>query len=80
MNTLLELVDQRTQIVGVCRNPTRRREVFLEEQIRDAGRLPVLFAALVGMPFLAMIYPPALISRELHLFVFSAGMSASGCT
>lgn len=71
MNTLLELVDR-------CRRLLRMAEIP-ERDIRFSLKNKYLFLAVVlglvgvtSVPFIALFYPPAVISREVHLVVFGA--------
>lgn len=73
MNTLLELVDMGRKLLNFAEiRPADVKFSLKNKYVMLAAAL--LFAALVGMPFLAMIYPPALISRELHFYVYSASI------
>lgn len=71
VNTLLEVVDK-------CRRLLRLAEIR-ERDVRFSLRNKYLILALVvglvaftGTPFIALVYPPAVLSREVHLFVFGA--------
>jgi ferredoxin-type protein NapH len=73
MNTLLEVVDK-------CRRLLRIAEIR-ERDVKFSLKNKYLMLALVlglvgvtGMPFVALIYPPAVISREVHLFVFGSAV------
>ncbi|RPI74027.1 MAG: 4Fe-4S binding protein, partial [Planctomycetaceae bacterium] len=71
MNTLLELVDA-----------LRRLLRFAEIRERDVkfslGNKYLVLAVVLGLvtftsvPFIALFYPPAVMSREMHLFVFGS--------
>lgn len=77
MNTLLEVVDK-------CRGLARLAEIR-ESDVRFSLKNKYLVLAIVlglvavtSMPLLALFYPPAVLSREMHLIVFGStvGMGA----
>ncbi len=73
MNTLLELVDKCRRVLGILE--IRERDVRFSKATKYVVLAVALgFVAIGGVPFLAMIYPPAVISREIHLVVFGAGI------
>ncbi len=73
MNTLLELVDRCRRWLGLLE--IRERDVRFSKGTKYLVLAVSLgFVAVSSVPFLAMIYPPAVISRELHLFVFGTGI------
>ena len=73
MNTLLELVDR-------CRWLLRLAEIRERDVTFSRSNKYVLLAAGLGVvamssvPYLATVYPPAILSREMHLWVFGAGV------
>ena len=71
MNTLLEVVDK-------CRRLLRIAEIR-ERDVKFSLKNKYLILAVVlglvgvtGVPFVALFYPPAVMSREVHLFVFGS--------
>jgi ferredoxin-type protein NapH len=71
MNTLLEVVDY-------CRRWLRFAEIP-ERDVRFSRHNKYLLLAVVlglvgftSVPFIALVYPPAVMSREIHRFVFSS--------
>ena len=73
MNTLLELVDKCRRWLGILE--IRERDVQFSKKTKYLVlALALGLVAIGGIPFLAMIYPPAVISREIHLVVFGAGI------
>jgi ferredoxin-type protein NapH len=73
MNTLLELVDRGRRWLGLLE--IRERDVRFSKRTKYLVLAVALgLVAVSGVPFLAMAYPPAVISRELHLFVFGTGI------
>jgi ferredoxin-type protein NapH len=71
MNTLLEVVDK-------CRRLLRIAEIH-ERDVKFSLKNKYLILAVVlglvgvtGVPFVALFYPPAVMSREVHLFVFGS--------
>ncbi len=71
MNTLLEVVDK-------CRRLLRIAEIH-EHDVKFSLKNKYLILAVVlglvgvtGVPFVALFYPPAVMSREVHLFVFGS--------
>lgn len=72
MNTLLELMDKCRRLLGFLE--IRERDVRFSKWTKYfLLALSLGFVALSGIPFLAMVYPPAVISREMHLLVFGTG-------
>lgn len=73
MNTLLEVVDK-------CRRLLRIAEIH-ERDVKFSLMNKYLILAVVlglvgvtGVPFVALFYPPAVMSREMHLFVFGSSV------
>jgi len=71
MNTLLEVVDK-------CRRLLRIAEIH-DRDVRFSLKNKYLILAVVlglvgltSVPFVALFYPPAVMSREVHLFVFGS--------
>lgn len=73
MNTLLEVVDRCRRWLGLLE--IRERDVRFSKSTKYVLLVIALGSvALTGIPFLAMVYPPAVISREAHLLVFGSGI------
>ncbi len=73
MNTLLEVVDRCRRWLRIVE--IRERDVKFSRWnkyvLLAAG---LVFVGITSVPFLALVYPPAVISREVHLFVMGAGI------
>lgn len=73
MNTLLELVDK-------CRGLLRLAELRERDVKFSLRNKYVMLAAglgivvVTGTPLLAMVYPPAVLSREMHQWIFGVGV------
>jgi len=73
MNTLLEVVDKCRKVLRLAE--IRERDVKFSLKNKYFVLVIALgFVAGTGVPFLAMVYPPAVLSREMHLFVFGGGV------
>ena len=73
MNAWLELVDKARGLLGFLELRPRDKKFSLwNKYFLLATGLGL--AAVSGVPFLAMIHPPALLSREFHSLVFGAGL------
>jgi ferredoxin-type protein NapH len=71
MNTLLEVVDKCRRLLRIAE--IRERDVKFSLKNKYLILVVVLgLVALTGVPFVALIYPPAVMSREVHLFVFGS--------
>lgn len=71
MNTLLELVDRCRRLLTLAEIP----EHDVRFSLKNKYLLLVVVLGLVGItsvPFVALFYPPAVMSREMHLFVFGS--------
>ncbi len=73
MNTFLEVVDRGRRLLKMAEIRERDIKFSLWNKYVVLG-LALAFAGVVGVPFLALIYPPAVISREFHLYVFGGGV------
>ncbi|GIW81706.1 MAG: hypothetical protein KatS3mg105_3513 [Gemmatales bacterium] len=69
MNTLLEVVDKGRRVLRWLEIRDRDVRFSLRNKYVVLG-LSLLIVAVAGMPFLALVYPPAVISREVHLWIF----------
>ncbi len=73
MNTLLEIVDRGRKLLRFLE--LRSRDIHFSKHTKYfVLAFSLGFVALSGVPFLAMIYPPAVISREVHLYIFGVGI------
>lgn len=70
MNTLLEIVDRTRSLLRLAELRERDVHFSLRNKYLTLGLVTVLIAV-TGTPFLAMLYPPAVISRETHNYVFN---------
>ncbi len=70
MNTLLEVVDKARSLLRLAELRERDVHFSLRNKYLTLGLVTVLIAV-TGTPFLAMLYPPAVISRETHNYVFN---------
>jgi ferredoxin-type protein NapH len=75
MNTLLELVDRGRRLLGWLELRERDVRFSLNNKYVMLG-CAVGFVAFTGVPFLAMVYPPAVLSREMHMLVFGNAVGA----
>lgn len=73
MNTLLEAVDKLRRLLRLAE--IRERDVRFSLGNKYLVLAVVLgIAAATRVPFIAMFYPPAMMSREAHLYVFSSAV------
>jgi ferredoxin-type protein NapH len=71
MNTLLEVVDKCRRLLRIAE--IRERDVKFSLTNKYLILAAVLgLVGVTGVPFIALIYPPAVLSREMHLFVFGS--------
>lgn len=71
MNTLLEVVDKCRRLLRIAE--IRERDVKFS--LKNKYLVLAVTLGLVGVtsvPFVALFYPPAVMSREMHLFVFGS--------
>lgn len=71
MNTLLEVVDKCRRLLWIAE--IRERDVRFS--LKNKYLILAVVLGLVGMtsvPFVALFYPPAVMSREMHLFIFGS--------
>lgn len=71
MNTLLEVVDKCRRLLRIAEIP----EHDVKFSLKNKYLILAIVLGLVGMtgvPFVALFYPPAVMSREVHLFVFGS--------
>ncbi len=73
MNLLLEVADRCRGLLGFLE--LKQRDVrFSKRNKYILLALSLGLAALFSAPFLAFVYPPAVISRQVHLVIFGAGV------
>ncbi|MBI5760571.1 MAG: 4Fe-4S binding protein [Planctomycetales bacterium] len=71
MNTLLEFVDKCRRLLRIAE--IRERDVKFSLKNKYFVLTVVLgLVGVTGVPFVALFYPPAVMSREMHLFVFGS--------
>lgn len=70
MNTLLEVIDKARSLLRLAELRERDVHFSVRNKYLTLGLVTVVIAA-TGTPFLAMLYPPAVISRETHNYVFN---------
>ncbi len=71
MNTLLEVVDKFRRLLRMAE--IRERDVKFSLKNKYLILTVVLgLVGVTGVPFIALFYPPAVMSREVHLFVFGS--------
>lgn len=73
MNTLLELIDKARGLLKLAEIRERDVRFSLKNKYVLLG-LVITVLLVTGVPFLAMIYPPAVISREMHNYVFAGAV------
>lgn len=73
MNTLLEVVDKARRLLKLAEIRDRDVRFSLRNKYVLLGIVTCVLA-ITGVPFLAMIYPPAVMSREMHNYVFSGAV------
>ncbi len=71
VNTLLEVVDRGRRLLRIAEIRPRDVRFSLWNKYLVLA-LGLLIAGVTSVPFLALFYPPAVLSRETHLFVFGA--------
>ena len=73
MNTLLELIDKARRLLKLAEIRERDIRFSLRNKYVLLG-LTIAVLSVTSVPFLAMIYPPAVISREMHNYVFAGAV------
>lgn len=73
MNTQLEVVDKVRRLLKLAEIRERDVRFSLKNKYVLLG-VAVTVLLVTGVPFLAMIYPPAVISREMHNYVFAGAV------
>jgi len=73
VNTVLEVVDRCRGLLRVAELRARdmRFSLWNKYLVLVVG---LLIAAVTSVPFLALFYPPAVLSRETHLFIFGSAL------
>lgn len=71
MNTMLEVVDRARRFLRIAE--IRERDVRFSLRNKYLVLAVVLgLVASTGVPFIALFYPPAVLSREMHVYIFGA--------